>query len=638
MKAPRIGYQDGGKTKRPLDYSKSKEVKDKTEEQLLQEGYKKDVKDGKTFYYKEKESSTPKHTTPPTNNPVRTLKAPTMGTGTKPNPNRVPPTKTKPTDDYSQEILHLGTSTPIPKAVGVNTDIEVKGEEKRIPLGTNAYIIQYPNTKSGAGMSGATEVIFNNDPTIGKIGDQIIYDEKTGKPTFTGKSQKDFTAQGMGSTRLISNDVNKNSVDTQISNSQNPVSTIGNKLQETTAQGLNAPIIDKSNQGINTGLLDINTLPTTELKKRDTTTVVPPNFNKGGKVMKAPKGIKCYANGGTITPEEQTQGFYIRNGVKYNQAGQAVIGNPDMSTGYNTPAITSATNALTTSGTQFQTQGDAPTTTTTELDKTGQPKKQASANEMKARGVANTAGQALGAYGSGYFATKENTSTGDTARSGIMGAVGKTGAIGGAVAGVAAIGDQIGKPVREKSEKVDMSGELVDEGKAKKNAMIGIGLSPSKRLTYKGGLTDVTGQAYIKSIEEPYKQQVEQEKKDASQAQLNEALAARERGEVGYTAINKYKPHEFAKGGKIVGVGTGTSDSINAKIEEGSFVVPAENSHIAETLRKVVLKKAPKMKANLKQSGGQNVRLSNFEHLFSPDEVKELEAQGINLDELAPFA
>ena|SRR3990167_5270782 len=358
-------------------------------------------------------------------------------------------------------------------------------------------------------------------------------------------------------------------------------------------------------------------------------------YNKGGKIMKAPKGIKGYYTGGGVTPEEAKNGIYVRNGIKYDQTGAPVIGNPDMSTGYNSQTALSTNTLPLTTGNEFQTSGDAPLTT---LDEKGQEKKQPSQNEMKARNAANTAGQALGAYGSGYYATKENTSVGDNARSAGLAAVGKSGAIGGAVAGLAAIGDQVGKPIRERSEKVDTSGELIDEGAAKRNAMIGVTLSPSKRLTYKGGLTDVSGQAYLRSIEQPYKEQIAREKAAATLDQIELAKQKRDAGETSANTPNLYRPHEFAKGGKIVGAGSGTSDSINAKVKEGSFIVPAENSHIAEMLRKVVLKKAPKIKADLKQSGGENVRLSNSEHLFTPEETAKIEALGIDLDKLAPDA
>ena len=167
MKAPKIGYQDGGKTKKPLDYSKSKEVKDKTKEQLLSEGYKESIKDGKTYFYKEKESSTPKRKTEPTHTPVKTLKAPMIGTGTKPRPTNTPPIKTTPTEDYSQEILHLTGETP--KQVGVNLDTGVRAQENRTDY-NDYYTISYPNTKSGAGLSDATVKAFNKNIKHGAIG------------------------------------------------------------------------------------------------------------------------------------------------------------------------------------------------------------------------------------------------------------------------------------------------------------------------------------------------------------------------------------------------------------------------------------------------------------------------------------
>ncbi len=93
----------------------------------------------------------------------------------------------------------------------------------------------------------------------------------------------------------------------------------------------------------------------------------------------------------------------------------------------------------------------------------------------------------------------------------------------------------------------------------------------------------------------------------------------------------------YADGGEIKGKGTAKSDSIKAKVKEGSFVVPAEASGIAEQLREKVLVKAPK-KANLKQSGGVDVKLSNGEHIFTPEEVNELMQEGIDLNKLAPDA
>jgi hypothetical protein len=113
-------------------------------------------------------------------------------------------------------------------------------------------------------------------------------------------------------------------------------------------------------------------------------------------------------------------------------------------------------------------------------------------------------------------------------------------------------------------------------------------------------------------------------KKQQSQSRVEEALRQRELG--------------LAKGGKVVGAGTGTSDSIKAKVEADSFVVPAKNAPIAKELAEKVLRKAPNKKAQLMQKGGEPVKLSNGEYIFTPEEKAELEAKGINLDALAPEA
>lgn len=92
----------------------------------------------------------------------------------------------------------------------------------------------------------------------------------------------------------------------------------------------------------------------------------------------------------------------------------------------------------------------------------------------------------------------------------------------------------------------------------------------------------------------------------------------------------------LADGGVIKGKGTGKSDSINAKVKGDSFVVPAENAEAAEEIREKILGKSPRPIANLKQKGGEQVKLSNGEHLFTPEEKEELMEKGVNVDMLAP--
>jgi len=102
-------------------------------------------------------------------------------------------------------------------------------------------------------------------------------------------------------------------------------------------------------------------------------------------------------------------------------------------------------------------------------------------------------------------------------------------------------------------------------------------------------------------------------KKQQSQSRVEEALRQRELG--------------LAKGGKVVGAGTGTSDSIKAKVEEGSFIVPAKNAKLAEDIREKVLRTPPKRKATLMEDGGEVVKLSNGEHKFTPEEAMKIEIE-----------
>jgi len=95
----------------------------------------------------------------------------------------------------------------------------------------------------------------------------------------------------------------------------------------------------------------------------------------------------------------------------------------------------------------------------------------------------------------------------------------------------------------------------------------------------------------------------------------------------------------YKDGGEVEGPGTAKSDDVKAKIKPRSFIVPAENADVAKEIRSKVLK-APniKKKANLNQSGGADVKLSNGEHVFTPEEKEILLSKGIDLTKLAPNA
>lgn len=162
-----------------------------------------------------------------------------------------------------------------------------------------------------------------------------------------------------------------------------------------------------------------------------------------------------------------------------------------------------------------------------------------------------------------------------------------------------------------------------------------------------------------------YNQALENIESEKQKVAANEAkdlaLAARERGETGYSTASAYRRDpsvdekkvatkeniftkfgdklNFAKGGEIVGKGTGTSDSIEAEVEEGSFVVPAKHAHVGKMIKESLLKKKTG-KANLHQKDGVPVKLSDGEILFTKDEKEKIESEMGEemLEALAPEA
>lgn len=306
-----------------------------------------------------------------------------------------------------------------------------------------------------------------------------------------------------------------------------------------------------------------------------------------------------------------------------------------------------------------------------------QKEEQDKANKQNnARGMANTASQILGAAGSTYYSSQPTQNTGDATRNAAMSAVGQTGPIGGAISGISAFGDKIGKPIKARKERLNSEGKLVDETDARQTAIGASFLSPSKALatrsSYAGGWTDVSGKGYTASLEKKAQDQLNEVKRANVKSAQEQAILARNSSEFNPTISKPYdingatfdgnqnlilannqqfdpnrgfkkggligKVMKYAKGGVIEGEGGPKEDKINAKIEAGSFVVPADKAKVAESLRATLLSKSPKIKANLNQKGGEKVKLSNGEHLFTPEEKEELKEKGVNMNALAPNA
>ena len=94
----------------------------------------------------------------------------------------------------------------------------------------------------------------------------------------------------------------------------------------------------------------------------------------------------------------------------------------------------------------------------------------------------------------------------------------------------------------------------------------------------------------------------------------------------------------LAKGGEIKGKGTGTSDSIPAKLEKGDFIVPAKNAETALKIRQEHFGDVEN-KAALKD-GDVPVNVSDGEVRFTKDEMDYLDeiGEGSKVRSLAPNA
>lgn len=193
-----------------------------------------------------------------------------------------------------------------------------------------------------------------------------------------------------------------------------------------------------------------------------------------------------------------------------------------------------------------------------------------------------------------------------------------------------------------KATPMGMAQTLLDSDKSIKEKALSIGTFGISDLIQSKKNTDKMESDNTKLFSDKQQAELDAQKKAEQQLSLSKQLFDREQGLkngglVDRNAALQKKTLGFKDGGKIEGKGSGTSDSITAKVKPNSFVVPAKNSAKAEAIRKVVLK-APNGKANLKQSNGAKVKLSNGEHLFTPKEVEKIEnilGDDI-LDKLAP--
>lgn len=131
---------------------------------------------------------------------------------------------------------------------------------------------------------------------------------------------------------------------------------------------------------------------------------------------------------------------------------------------------------------------------------------------------------------------------------------------------------------------------------------------------------------------------------EAAQDKAKQDVLASEATAKYQSAMNKQMQEReagYSHGGLVKGKGGPKEDAIKAKVEAGSFIVPAVNAKKAEVVKEVILK-APsvKKKANLNQKNGEDIKVSNGEYVFTEDEKDEIveKAGHEMLEELAPEA
>jgi hypothetical protein len=556
------------------------------------EGYVPEDRNGKTVYVKRSERA--RQSSGSTINKIKApvVKKATTGTPTK---SITRTTVRRPESSFDEDVVILDEPAPVvPITPEVQKQQSLRTDAKEIftgglPKGIHQY--QVPDLTTGGNYAKQKNVFTDEE------GNPVSFDFKTNQYVKTGEPNFRSTMPVQNDTPTIQEPLKENQLPTKFD-------AVPERLRAPiyNAPKITTPTVDTTTyKGFNEPVKPVENISDEEFKIQQSKNLAIPKLKKGGLV----DSIKGYYNGG---------------GVRGDKNNDGIVGADEQ-------------------------------TDLARKDK-----------------LTNAVGGGFGAAGTAYYNTQTPTNNSDAVRNTGMATVSQMGPIGGVIGGVAGLGDKIGKPIKARSERLDAQGNLIDADKSKMNAIGGGLLSPTKALSYRaetGNWTDITGKDYNKSIEDKAKRNLARVEKANTLSKIDQAKFARDNNNFAPTIDTPYdlsgasfdenqnlilknqqfkkgglvnKMQSCAKGGEIKGKGTGTSDSIKAKIKPGSFIVPAKNAKVAEVLREEVLDKSPKAKADLNQKGGADVRLSNNEHLFSPEEVEILTIAGIDLNKLAPHA
>lgn len=645
----------------------------------IPEGYKKEVRDGKTVYVLKKEvpgggseRSTSDTTGKKTVKPPVIIKKTTSSTTTnttppvkpkpKPKEKTTPPTETpipkeEPEKKYVEDILTLEEPvTPVKAPVAR----ELKGEANIYRRINNELSDRNQTTYDYADDTGN---ITNKAIRRSFVGDKEVdpnfpfYDEKGNpNPTFIkGSNLNEGSNIGTLTNYIMPGDASAN---TNVEGFKGNLGSAGFGVTKNATGGLGVtnyakapttfvpPTYDAKGNKIGGGIITnnveaakVNAIPgsagTFNLQGDVTPEAITPTVPVPPIEKKAKGGVVGYVDGGIVAYNASGQGIdrYGRVVPKQEygveQAGSAVLGAlPGIADNYKKSQAPTTPPGVTPTTPQ---NPSAPTTGAT-----------GAAGAAKAAGGMN-AGTAGAIAGIGNLAGTVATTAIDTKNKDAKGRYTSTEA----AAGSGAIkGAQLGLTVGANPALMAATG--------------GLSLPVAVALGVVGGgiAGGVKGEKDKKSIAASnIKKDSELEKANAKTEQ-QKAMADRDAGvenrstakllgkdEAMYdendTLIN---PSGYAKGGTIVGKGGPKSDSIltnSNSVESGSFVVPAENNEEAKGIRGLLFGNKNK-KAQFKKGGetDSDIALSNGEHLFTPSERKKIVSylgQEI-LEELAPNA
>lgn len=642
----------------------------------IPEGYKKEVRDGKTVYVLKKEvpgggierstsDTTGKKTIKP---PVITKKTPSATTTTstppvkpkpKPKDKTIPPTETiipkeEPEKKYVEDILTLEETTPPVKAP-VNR--EVKGEANIYRRINNAASDANQTTYDYADETGN---ITNKAIRRSFVGDKEVdpnfpfYDEKGNpNPTFIKGSNLNQGANvGTLTNYIMPGDASAN---TNVEGFKGNLGSAGFGITKNATGGLGVtnyantpntfvpPTYDAKGNKIGGGII----YDKTEADKANAIPGSAGKFNLQGDVTpeaimptvpvppiekKAKGGVVGYVDGGVVG--------YNANGQGIDRFGRVVPKQEYGAEQAGSAALTGLTGIAANykkSQTPTTPQGVTPTTPQNPSAPTTPPGATGAAGAAKAAGGLS-AGQASSIAGVGSLAAGIGASAIDSKNKDDRGRYTSTeAAVGSTALKGAGMGAQIGMAA------------------GPEGALIGAGIGAVAGAGY--GL--YKGDKDKKSISASNTKMASELSKANVKTEQQLAMANRDAGIEGGRKANLItkdqamydendnliNPVQYAaKGGTIVGKGGPKSDSIltnSNSVESGSFVVPAENNEEAKGIRGLLFGNKNK-KAQFKKGGetDSDIALSNGEHLFTPSERKKIVSylgQEI-LEQLAPNA